>query len=187
MTNRAAPPSSPKRPSWSRERRRSLHRQNQAGVLLLAAEAWEDDGAFCRAFTTQTLDAQHWDHRAHLRAAYACLRRYPFEEALAAMRSGILAINRSHALVETAERGYHETLTVLWLRLVASTLRHYGPDIDSRGFLAEQSYLLDKRLPRVFYSRVRMMSAEARRAFVSPDITPLPEPCSVDDPALASS
>ena len=128
-----------------------------------------DDDALWIAFHERTLLAPEWTHVAHLRVAWLHLARYPLDEAHLLMRIGIIRLNASHGLVETPERGYHETLTRAWLALVAAA-RHIDPCSDSRGFVAKHE--LPRDAPLRHYSRERLFSLHARTVFVPPDLAP---------------
>ena len=132
------------------------------------------DNEFLRQFETQSIPQPDWNHRAHLRVAYLYLTRLAFAEALCRMRIGVRALNAAHGLVETPARGYHETITHAWLRLVDATLRQFGPADSADAFLDAQTQLGSPRALLFFYSRERLMSAEARAAFVAPDLAALP-------------
>lgn len=134
------------------------------------------DEEFLRLFESQEISLDDWDHRAHLRLAYLYLNRYSYDEALDRIRSGIQAHNAARGIEDTPTSGYHETLTQVWLRLVFVTLRQFGPSATAEAFLDEQAQLTQKRVPLLFYSRDRMMSAEAKAGFVEPDLATLPAP-----------
>jgi len=65
-------------------------------------------------------------------------------------------------------------MTQVWLQLVHTTLRQFGPAESADVFFEAQTQLRDKRIPLLFYSRKRIMSAEAKRTFVAPDLAALP-------------
>ncbi|MES2597455.1 MAG: hypothetical protein V4662_19050 [Verrucomicrobiota bacterium] len=134
-----------------------------------------NDEEFFQEFETQTLPLEQWDHRAHLRVAYLYLSRLSFEEALVRVRCGIRAYNAAQHIGDTPTGGYHETMTHAWLHLVHVTLSEFGPMESSEQFLAAQSQLLSKRALLFFYSRDRIMSAEAKKTFMPPDLAPLPK------------
>jgi hypothetical protein len=133
-----------------------------------------DDAAFVRAFEAAELPREAWTHRAHLRTAYLHLASAPFAEALERIRRGIRTLNAAHETPESLTRGYHETLTQAWLRLVAADIGRDGPGADSRAFLKRQVRLGRPGLIDVHYSRERLFSAEAKAGFVEPDRAPLP-------------
>jgi hypothetical protein len=133
-----------------------------------------NDEALWLAFGASKLPAGDWTHHAHLRMAWMFLKRYPLNEAHILMRVGIIRLNAFHGLVETASRGYHETLTRLWLSLVASLMR--GTDAESSDVFVDMcSAALGKDAVFRHYSRALIMSARARAVFVEPDLLPLPD------------
>lgn len=135
-----------------------------------------DDEEHLRRFEDRTLPHDQWNHRAHLKVAYLYLLRLPFPEALERLRTGIRAYNAAHDIQDTPTGGYHETLTRVWLQLVHATLSQFGPAETADAFFDAQTQLNSKRTPLLFYSRDLIMSAEAKRSFVPPDLTSLPRP-----------
>jgi len=133
-----------------------------------------NDETLLRRFEAAALSVEEWHHREHVRLAYLYLLRCPFDEALCRMRTGLKALNAAQKVPETLERGYHETLTQGWLHLVYGTISQHGPAVDSEAFLEEHSHLVARRALYFFYSRARLKSAEAKAAFIEPDLTPLP-------------
>jgi hypothetical protein len=127
------------------------------------------------AFEDGTLPAAQWTHQAHLMVGLWYASRLPAEAALDAMRAGILRLNRVHGVVTTPTRGYHETITRAYLRLIGRFVVEDGGE-DSWGERAER--LLARHGERdhllLYYSRDRLMSPEARVGWVEPDLRPLP-------------
>lgn len=134
------------------------------------------DAEHLRRFEDHSLPHAQWTHRAHLKVAYLYLMRRPYPEALERLRSGIKAYNTAHGIQNTPTGGYHETLTQVWLQLVHTTLRQFGPAETADAFFDAQTQLSSTRTPLLFYSRERLMSAEARSTFLPPDLAPLPAP-----------
>lgn len=132
------------------------------------------DEEFLASFESAELPFSDWTHRAHLKVAYGYLTRHPFEEALDRMRKGVQAYNAAHGVETTPTTGYHETLTVAWLRLVRSALDQFGPAASADEFFDQQTQLAEKRAILLFYSRDLIMSEEARHGFVEADLAPLP-------------
>lgn len=133
-----------------------------------------DDDELLRRFEAADLTIEQWNHRRHVRVAWCYLTRLPFDEAVARMRAGLKALLPVFGIAESLNVGYHETITVAWMRLVAGTIARYGPGADSREFLAEQTQFGSKRVLRLFYSKERLISEQAKREFVEPDLTPFP-------------
>ena len=132
------------------------------------------DDELWHGFTTTTLPKEAWTHAAHLRTAWPFLQRHAVDEAHLLMRAGIIKLNASHGLVESATRGYHETMTCVWFALVAAARRQTPALTDSREFLATHAELLGKEAPLRYYSRELLFSVAARARFVAPDLAPLP-------------
>jgi hypothetical protein len=133
------------------------------------------DAEFLAAFRAQAISHTDWTHRAHVRAAYLHVCEMPFEPAMDAMRDGIKRLNAAHGLVETPDRGYHETLTRAWLTVIAATVRTRGRAESFDAFALEHPHLLCRTLLRVFYSAPGM-PPHSRYSFVAPDLTALPSP-----------
>ena len=131
------------------------------------------DATLWTAFHRAAIPAADWTHRAHVRTAFLHLARWGLDESHLRMRVGIIRLNAAHGLEETPERGYHETLTRVWLRFVLHA-RGDAPPADSEVFLASYPELLERLKPLAFYSRERVFSLEARTIFVEPDLAPLP-------------
>jgi len=89
------------------------------------------------------------------------------------MRVGIIRLNASHGLVETAARGYHETITRVWLAVVRQLMQEVAAE-SSLAFVEACGDRLAKDALLRHYSRERLMSVEARARFVEPDLAPLP-------------
>lgn len=147
------------------------------------------DDEFLEQFEACTYPYAHWTHRAHLRVAYCYVTRFGLADAIPKVAAGIRAYNQSQGIVDTPTSGYHETMTIAWLHLVAAMLAEYGPTgaisagsppllgpdaPPSQEFLEAQPQLREKKLLRLFYSRDRFCSPEAKYDFVLPDLTPLP-------------
>ena len=142
-----------------------------SGATLTAADA-----DYVAAFEACTIPRDLWTHRAHLRMAYCYLRLHSYDDALTRARIGIQKLNAVHKTPELIDRGYHETITVAWMRILSATIRQRGAMDNSDAFFAEQAHLAQRTLLRLFYSRERLISWEAKKAFVEPDLLPLPAP-----------
>jgi hypothetical protein len=127
------------------------------------------DTAFARAFEAWSVPAAELDHVAHVRVAWVYLHEAAsVEEALPRMRDAI----RRFAAAAGASQKYHETITVLWMRLLAD-LKARGTAGELADVLRAHPALADKELPLQYYSRERLFSDEARAAWVEPDRQPL--------------
>ena len=133
-----------------------------------------DDRELWDAFSCSALPESHWTHREHLRIAWMFLERHSIDEAHLLMRVGIIRLNAFHGLVETPARGYHETLTRVWLALVASLRSADRAAASSEAFVDAHAAQLGRDAVMSHYSRERLLSVRARAIFVEPDLAPLP-------------
>jgi hypothetical protein len=133
-----------------------------------------DDGGLMAAFEKGLLQPEWWNHRAHVRVAFAYARQCDLNAALAQMRAGLLALNAAHAVPDSADRGYHETITVAFMRLIHAACRNQT-FASSAEFCDRHPELMKKDALFHYYSRERLTSPEAKAAFVEPDLAPLPK------------
>jgi hypothetical protein len=124
----------------------------------------------------RSLPRNEWTHEAHLGAtAYLLLRHreIDLDEELPGL---IRRYNESVGGVNNDSEGYHDTITRVYLHGIRLFL--------SEADLSEPVHELVNELllspmgrrdwPLRFYSRDRLLSVPARRAFVHPDIAALP-------------
>jgi hypothetical protein len=123
-----------------------------------------------------TLSRDHWTHAAHLTVALWYQLRLPAVAAEKLIREGIKRFNAAHGIASTPTGGYHETLTLFWIRIV----RTYLEDVrhEKLSVLMLFNNLIErygrKELPLEYYSRERLMSLEARAEWVEPDRKQIP-------------
>ena len=134
-----------------------------------------DDEIFLRRFEDATLPFDQWHHREHIKVAYLYLSRYPLEQALEKMRDGLRAYNTAHRVPDELTRGYHETITQAWMRLVNIMLSEYGQAETADRFCEQHPQLLQYKVLRFFYSQDLLMSPRAKVEFIQPDLAPFPQ------------
>jgi len=132
------------------------------------------DKELLAAFENCSWPLENWHHREHIKIAYLYLCEHPLDVAITKMCRGIRAYNAAQKVHEAIDAGYHETTTQAWMQLVHCTLSEFGPKENADAFVDEHTHLLAKRALRFFYSRNRIMSAEAKKTFIEPDLAPLP-------------
>jgi hypothetical protein len=132
------------------------------------------DEDFLRKFESAEFSVSEWQHRSHVRLSFLYLHRYTFEEAIERVRSGIQKLNKANNVPDEPERGYHETITRAWMQIIVCAMERHAPETDFAVFAETHTYLLSKSLLYLFYSKHRLISEQAKREFVSPDITELP-------------
>ena len=126
----------------------------------------DDLVAMVAAFEACVWPYPRWTHRAHLGVAVCYLRRYPFEAALDRVRRHIPLYNRTCGDPE----GYHETVTVLFVRRVSRYLRDH-PEATSTAAVEELPGRATCTGPSG--TTARLWSAEAKAGWVEPDLRPL--------------
>jgi hypothetical protein len=135
-----------------------------------------NDDVFLAAFEATALEEFH--HRDHIKVAYLYLRRHPLEEAIGKVRAGLQALAVAWgAPIDDLEKGYHETMTQAWVRLVHLTLSNGGGAENADAFCDQQPQLMQKTRLQLFYSRERLMTWEAKREFISPDLARFTDSC----------
>ena len=124
----------------------------------------------------RTLDKEEWTHEAHLGATtYLLLKRSDID--LDTELPGLIRrFNDSVGGVNSDSEGYHDTITKASLR----GIRLFLEEADRGETLHElvNGLLLSpmgrRDWPLRFWSKDRLLSVEARRQFVEPDLAALP-------------
>jgi 4-hydroxy-tetrahydrodipicolinate synthase len=128
-------------------------------------------GRLAARFTARELPVSEWTHTAHLMTGAWHVFHLGPDRALPAMRDGIRRLNQAHGTPETPARGYHETITRAYVELLASFLGRFpeATPLASRvaALLAHPLAARDALLG--FYARDRLMSPQARAAWLEPD------------------
>lgn len=125
----------------------------------------------------RTLPKSEWTHEAHLAATTWLLLKRPDIEIDRELPGIIRRYNESVGGVNSDSEGYHETIT----RVFLSGVRLFLAEADLRQPLYElvNELLLSpmgrRDWPLRFYSQQHLLSVEARRSFVPPDLASLPE------------
>ena len=124
------------------------------------------------AFEDASLARDEWTHEAHLGVALTfCLAEKDQERALERMRSGIQRYNAATGVVDGPMSGYHETLTVFWIRHVWAFASEH-PGLPEEVFPPLLEKWGESRAPLRFYSKRMLMNPTARARFVAPDLAP---------------
>ncbi len=132
-------------------------------------------GDFVRAFEKRTLPYARWTHGSHLAVGCFYVSTLGHDGALRHMPGRIRRYNEAVGVVNSDSDGYHHTVTVFYLRLIADYLELLPKKVtlaDAVNLLTS-SPLAAKDFPLRFYSEARLMSVAARRRFVAPDLKPL--------------
>jgi len=127
-------------------------------------------------FLARSLPKEEWTHEAHLATTTWLLLKHPDIDVDAELPDLICRYNESVGGVNSDTEGYHETITRAFLAGVRLFLSEADPDESLHELVNELllSPMGRRDWPRRFYSRDRLLSVEARRNFVRPDIAALP-------------
>jgi hypothetical protein len=127
----------------------------------------------------RTLPRAEWTHEAHLAATLWLVRECPEIDLDSRIAPIIATYNAAVGGVNDDHHGYHDTITRAFLTGVRAHLAERDPAEplaeSVNALLASPAGRRD--WPLRFYSPDRLFSVEARRAFVAPDLAPLPGPC----------
>lgn len=126
-------------------------------------------------FERCAIPATEWTHAAHLVVGLWHVHRFGADDALARLRSGIRRLNESHGGVNSETNGYHETITAVYVQLLAQFLESSQTlvSLDMRAIESLAGPLAGRDLLFTFYSRERLMSTIARLGWVAPDVAPV--------------
>ena len=122
------------------------------------------DADFMQALESCSLPAGQFDHAAHVRAAYSCLRQGDFAAGLQRLRAAI----RNYAGFLGKPERYHETVTVAFASLIQQHLVERGDAGDWFTFARQNPELFERDLLLRFYSLEELSSPLARQTFLLP-------------------
>jgi len=129
-----------------------------------------DDSDLQILFERQNILNTDFSHEKHIRIAFIYLSQNSFEHGLELIVSGIKQLNAANKVPgELRTRGFHQTITIAWAKLVAQRLENYA-FTSSQEFLKKYPDILNPRLLNDYYTTERLMSWEAKREFIEPDI-----------------
>lgn len=135
-----------------------------------------DDAAVRRigeGLLDRSLPKADWTHEAHLAACLWLLVERPDVVPERDLPRIIPAYNEAVGTANTDTSGYHETLTQLYARAIRDFAgQHPFGTLTERVNALLASPIGPRDWPFAFYSRERLFSLEARRAWIEPDLAP---------------
>jgi hypothetical protein len=126
--------------------------------------------ALVNAFENGTLPRSKWTHSAHLTVALWYLTRCEQIEAIKLIREGIQKYNAAIGIQNNRDSGYHETITRFWIQIVQEYLLVVGAKYSILQQANKLVCKYDKNLPLQYYSQELLMSWEARKNWLKPDL-----------------
>jgi len=125
--------------------------------------------ALVESFEACSFHPSEFRHYQHLTVALWYVRNLPFAEATNKVTSGIRRLAETYG-----KTGYHETITLFWLRIVSCFVERHGK--ESLPVLANAliEHCADKDLISRHYSPDLLASPKAKAKWVEPDLQALP-------------
>lgn len=126
-----------------------------------------EPAATVRQFESGQIEAQHFDHEAHVYVAWCFVTQFAFTDAIARFD---IALRRVTVKLGVPEK-YHATITWFFLLLVAERVH---ADEDWQSFRASNPDLIQEGRATLerYYSAERLYSDAACKQFLLPDRGP---------------
>ncbi len=136
-----------------------------------AAVAHVGEGLLARS-----LRRDEWTHEAHLAATLYLLVKHPEIELDAELPGLIRRFNESVGGINDDTQGYHDTITKAYLRGVRLFLAEADRTTPLHELVNDllHSPMGRSDWPLRFFSKDRLMSVEARRHWIEPDVRVMP-------------
>lgn len=127
---------------------------------------------FVAMFEEWSLPASDWTHEAHIVVATWYLLHGELDTATNTIRKNIKAFNIAKGGKNTDTTGYHETITIFYMDYIHQLLAEVDPYLPN---IEKVRYVLSSNLSNThyvyqYYSKPKLLSKEARLAFIPPDI-----------------
>lgn len=122
------------------------------------------------AFDQARIPRPFWTHREHLAVATLYVLR---ERSLDEIRTGIQRLNEANGVPQTPIGGYHETITVVWMKLISDWIALNPSDSQLTMVNGVLNAFSDRDFLFAYYSLERLMSSEARFGWIEPDLKEL--------------
>lgn len=125
--------------------------------------------AFLAAFEAGTLPKEEFTHAAHILTGACYVHQLGETAAIDHMRICIRHFNESVGGKNTDTSGYHETITIFWIKVLAA-LHGRNASLERAAFaaLAVEAYKGRRDLFREFYDFDLVASTDARREWLPP-------------------
>jgi hypothetical protein len=126
--------------------------------------------AFLAAFEDGSLPKEQWTHAAHIFTGACYVREYGEAAAIDRMRERVSAFNLAVGGQNTATSGYHETVTVFWIkRLAGFCSGHSDLGRSELALRAVSEFVGQREIYVEFYDFDILKSEEARRVWIEPN------------------
>ena len=130
----------------------------------------EEIRALVESFEACSFHPSEFRHSQHLTVALWYVRSLPFAKAAEKVTSGIRRLAETYG-----KTGYHETITLFWLRVVSCFVESHRNETLPALANALIEHCADKDLIGRHYSPDLLASPRAKSEWVEPDLQALPE------------
>lgn len=138
-------------------------------------ETEEGIDAFLAGFEDGTLPKERWTHGAHILGGACYVWTLGREAATATMRERVRRYNLAVGGQNTDTGGYHETITVMWIRLIDGLWQQVRPMPRAEFvWLAVKTFEPKRAIFAEYYDFDVVNSREARLGWVEPTLKALP-------------
>ena len=123
-----------------------------------------------------TLPREEWTHEAHLAATTYLVLKHPEIDLDIELKGIISRYNESAGTPNSDSEGYHDTIPRAYLRGIRLFLDEADVSRPIHDLVNEllMTPMGRRDWPLRFWSKNRLMSIEARRAWIEPDLAALP-------------
>jgi hypothetical protein len=124
------------------------------------------------AFEQRTLPREHWTHAAHLAVGSHYVFCLGAERAMEEMRHRVRSYNEAVGTANTATSGYHETLTRMWIMILARLLEDHPGQLSRTAYaqVVVERYGHRSGIHKSLYGFDVVKSAEARAYWIEPEL-----------------
>jgi len=128
-----------------------------------------------RQFEADELKKEEFHHKEHLELTLWYLENLPELEAIVKIKGGILKYNLLYKVPQSVNSGYHETITMFFIKLVQSFIKSSPKNcsFEQRAKVLTAKYAQMKTVVREYYSMEVIRTEEARKIWVEPNLKPI--------------
>ena len=125
---------------------------------------------------SRSLPREEWTHEAHLAATTYLVLKHPEFDLDDELRGVISRYNESVGTPNSDTEGYHHTITRAYLRGIRLFLEEADVSRPAHDLVNQllMTPMGRRDWPLRFWSKARLMSVEARRAWIEPDLAAMP-------------
>lgn len=137
---------------------------------MVKIKSEKDINNLVESFDNQTLPHDDWHHLEHIAVAAYYLHHFDPNTATEKIKAGIKKLNDAHGAIQTENSGYHETITVFLMKILAKKYKEVGDcnlwkkfELGVELLFGLNSFLME------YYSPELINSWEARLNWIKPD------------------